>query len=290
MRILVTGGAGFLGRYVVAYLSRKAQNYVTVFDNLDPLCGGRGNCLYHDVSHFEEVHSVVCHHKITHIVHLAALGRNLTCQNQPNQAWRVNVTGTQNVLEVARERGCRVIVCSSNIVLSDRPTVYKTTKQTVEALVEMYANLGVSCMGLRPSNIYGKGQSRSEYQPCAFAGLDIAFEKQGYVEIAGSGMQTRDWVHAEDVARAFELALESDITGESLDVCTGVQTSMNDIVRMLQVGAKYVDSRPGDARALISDPQPALDKLGFRSNVLLQDAIWDAFPAIQKAKSCAQSS
>ena len=82
--------------------------------------------------------------------------------------WDTNVNGTLNVLEVARQLKLkRVVVCSSNITLSDQLTVYRESKRAVESLVALYASLGVSVMGLRPSNIYGRGQSRTEYQPCA---------------------------------------------------------------------------------------------------------------------------
>jgi UDP-glucose 4-epimerase len=226
--------------------------------------------------------------KIDTIIHLAAYGRNLTCRDFPQDAWHVNVHGTRNVLMVAeqhRDIVKRVVVCSSNIVLSDQPTEYKFTKRAAEREVEWFAAKGVSCMGLRPANIYGAGQSKTEYQMCAFASLDECYRKNGHFEISGDGTQTRDWVHAEDVARAFELAAQSDISGVTLDVCTGLQTSMNEIAGMLHVPVKYVDPRPGDAHALISDPHPAAGRLHFWAKEVLQDRIFDAFPSVPREVS-----
>jgi nucleoside-diphosphate-sugar epimerase len=254
-------------------------------DNLDSRCGGTAisNFIRCDITDYNALQAAILDHQITHIIHLAAYGRNLTCKDFPNQAWIVNVWGTRNLLEIAKAHRAtiqRVVVCSSNIVLSDQFTDYKKTKVQVENEVKTYAGYGVSVMGLRPSNIYGAGQSKTEHQLCAFAGLDECYRKNGYFEISGDGTQTRDWVHADDVARAFELALMSDVRGQTVDVCTGVQTSMNDVAKMLSVPVKYTNRRPGDAKELISDPGPAQRLLGFKSAIELSTRIRDAFPSL----------
>ena len=286
---LVTGSAGFLGRHVMTRLRNNPRvNKVVGMDNYDPICGSQrieATRMYtrvRDVHKFNDVRDMVVDEQITHIVHLAAYGRNLSCRDFPIAAYKVNVMGTLNVLEVARQAGVRVAVCSSNIVLSDQPTVYKNTKKAVEELVALYAMMGVSCMALRPSNIYGPGQSRTEYQPCAFAGLDLAYEKEKQFTISGDGSQTRDWVHVEDVARAFETVLFSDVRGDTLDVCTGIQTSMNQIAAWLGVPVKYADPRPGDAKELISDPTQMEATFGFEARRRIEDRIFDTFPAVAK--------
>jgi UDP-glucose 4-epimerase len=273
MRILVTGAAGFLGRHVVS-----AVQPTIALDNYDPLCGSLSTFRVQnvDVRDFDTVEALVKNAKITHIIHLAAYGRNLTCQDHPKEAWDVNVTGTRNILEAARLIGnVRVVCCSSNITLSDKPTVYRTTKLVVESLIELYDSMGVSCVGIRPSNIYGSGQSQEEYQPCAFAGLDSSFVKNGHFTITGDGTQSRDWVHAEDVAKAFKMALCSYESGFTYDVATGKQTSMNEIANILGVQVKYVAARPGDAQTLVS-------KRWLGANLKLEDRIWDAFPSVPR--------
>ena len=285
MRILVTGGSGFLGKHVVERLSKNHK--VFSFDNLHYLCGGDpyANRWLGDVLSTTDLITAVIGLGITHIAHLAAFGRNLTCQDHPFEAWDINVTGTRNVLDVARIlRVKRVVACSSNIVLSDKPTVYKATKQADECLVSMYASLGLSCMGIRPSNIYGKGQSKTEYQPCAFAGMDKGFARDGFFTVTGDGTQSRDWVHASDVARMFELALDSSFSGETLDACTGRLASINHVADTLKVPVKYVDKRLGDAQELVSDPYPAYNVLGFKSEIALDSAIEDAFPEVVKSR------
>ena len=281
MSVLISGGAGFLGSHVVAKLGGYA------LDNLDPRCGGNAQRPYIDcdVTSYEALEAVVLQGQFEMIVHLAAYGRNLTCRDFPRESWQINVHGTRNVLEIAKRHPKivkRVVCCSSNIVLSDQFTDYKRSKEFAEREVRLYAEAGVSCMGLRPSNVYGSGQSQTEHQLCAFAALDRSYKLVGYFEISGDGTQTRDWIHAEDVARAFEFALHSEIKGATLDVCTGRQTSMNDVAKMLHVPVKYTDPRPGDAKALISDPKAASHLLGFHAEIILEDRIWDAFPSVPK--------
>ena len=283
-KFLVTGGAGFLGKYVTSFIKGRGQE-VTALDNFDGICGCdvKEDAFIVDVTDFEQLRDVILDYKPDVIIHLAAYGRNLSCQHFPHKAWNVNVNGTLNVLELARQyRISRVVCCSSNITLSDQPTVYKETKLAVENLVKLYSTLGVSTMALRPSNIYGIGQSPYEYQPCAFAGLDKYYKKHKNFQITGDGTQSRDWVHAYDVARAFYLASFSELSGETLDVCTGKLTSMNEVAKMLGVSVVYTDPRPGDAKELISDPLPAFKNLSFEAKTNLEDGIWDAFPSVKK--------
>lgn len=277
-----------MGRQLVARLiANQAVELVIGLDNLDPRCGGDLGLQSEvgDVRSPQRLISIVDKHNITHIAHLAAYGRNLICRDYPRTAWDVNVTGTVNILELARLGLVkRVIVCSSNITLSDCLTVYRTTKQTCEELVRLYASMGVSCMGLRPSNIAGPGQSITEYQLCAFAALDQTFAKLGKVQITGDGSQSRDWVHVKDVARAFELALFSDIRSETINVSTGKEYLMNEIVQKLGVPVEYVDKRPGDAMHLHSNPARAKQALGFVAEYDLDQMIEDSFPCITSAK------
>lgn len=293
VKVLITGAAGFLGRHVVREFERHGA-IVVPFDNFDARCGSvRGCCdVPRDVTDFKQLETLVRHFGIDTIIHLAAYGRNLTCQDFAQRAFEVNVDGTHNVLEIARlYPGIvrRVVVCSSNIVLSDVPTIYKMTKALDEQLVASYARLGVSCMALRPSNICGTGQSRTEYQTCSFAGLDLGFERDGYFSVTGDGSQSRDFTNARDVARAFWLAANSEISGTTIDVCTGHLVSLNEIAAILKVPIHYVAVRPGDAKTLISDPEPAKRLLGFEAEVGIEESLRDSFPAVMASKNGAAS-
>lgn len=287
-KVLVTGGSGFLGRQVVKVF-QDAGHDVAAYDNNEAHCGAEKDfpAIPGDVTNFSKFKGLVTAVGFDTIIHLAAYGRNLTCQDFPQRAFDVNVNGTYNVLETARllpNLVKRVVVCSSNIVLSDAPTVYRMTKNICEKLVQEYAFMGVSCLGLRPSNICGIGQSRKEYQPCAMAGLDIGFEKNGIFKITGDGTQARDFINVKDVARAFLLATESDITGITLDVCTGVSTSINQLAEIAGVPVEYVEARKGDAQILVSYPKEAEDFIGFKAEIGIEQTVQESFPAVMAAK------
>jgi UDP-glucose 4-epimerase len=299
-KYLITGGLGFLGQHVVK-AAIAAAHTVTVADNLEPRCGGVSGLAHGpryayrnvDITDFSALQNAARAVDPDVILHLAAYGRNLSCRDFPDRAKSVNVGGTLNVLMAAalRDSGLtilknrtRVVVCSSNITLSDQDTVYKFTKQRCELLVEEFARGGLSVMGLRPSNIYGVGQSRTEYQPCAFAGMDMAYEREGYFSITGDGSQTRDFTHADDVADAFLLAANSAVSGCTVDIATGVQTSMNEVAKLLGAKVVYADPRPGDAKTLVSNIEPAKALLGFTAKRSLAEHIGEAFPSVQGFK------
>ena len=292
MRVLVTGSAGFLGRHVVARITHNPQiEKVIGYDHFDPLCGANQKeigvmTLSGDVTDIEYLALQVKHYKITHIIHLAAYGRNLTCAHFPFRAGNVNVNGTLNVLEVARALKLqRVVVCSSNITLSDQITVYRESKKAVENLVELYASMGLSVLGLRPSNIAGPGQSRTEYQPCSFAGMDLGFERDSFISITGDGTQSRDFVNVKDVTRAFKLALFSDYVGATFDVCTGKQISLNEVTAKLDVPVKFIEARVGDAKTLVSDPTRATQHLNFNAEIGIDQTIEESFPAVMRSRA-----
>jgi UDP-glucose 4-epimerase len=291
MRVLVTGSAGFLGGHIVERLKQDPTIEVVGVDNFEPTCGGRENQYTDysvDVSNVTEVSEFVKDAKITHIVHAAALGRNLNCQFFPLRAWQVNVMGTVNVLEAARIHGVKRVVCvSSNICLCPDVTTYKATKLSLEHAVEAYQRYGLSCQAVRPCNIAGSGQSRTEYQPCAFAGLDSYFEKNGKVQITGTGEQTRDFIDAKDVARGIYLALISDYQGPAFDLATGKLTSMNEIAHLLDVPIEYIPARPGDAMTIISDPSVAERVIGFKAEIGLEEMLNSSFPSVMAARTTA---
>ena len=280
--VLVTGAAGFLGRAVVNRLHLSGWE-VHRIDNFDPRCGADPDypAFNVDITQYEALHSVFSRLRPQAVVHLAAYGRNLTCQDHPKRAWEVNVNGTFNVLNLAKEMSCeRALVCSSNITLCPDMTFYKATKLAAETLVPAFRRTGLWTVGIRPSNIYGPGQSKTEYQLCAFAGLKRSADKYGHVVISGDGTQTRDWVHVQDVARAIDMLMEttaSKTVGNIYDICTGRQVSMNDVAKMANLEVKYGPARPGDAQVIISDPRPAFRDFCFAANYRLEDSIKELF-------------
>ena len=116
--------------------------------------------------------------------------------------------------------------------------------------------------------------------------MDAGFEKDGFISISGDGTQTRDFVHVSDVARAFLLALDNPFRGRTIDICTGKQISMNEVLDKLgNPPMKYTDPRPNDAHSLPSFPRDAQEYLEFEAQIPIEQTIRDSFPAVMRAQS-----
>jgi UDP-glucose 4-epimerase len=290
-RVLVTGGAGFIGSHLVAALA--PANQVTVLDDFstgkrENLDGARCELLRADVADpgiarsFEGVEVVF---------HLAAqVSVELSVQDPVGDA-RANVLGTLNVLECARRAGARRVVISSSSAVygaADRvPTPetspcrpdspYAASKLACEQFLFMYARLhGLSGMALRYMNVYGLRQDpASPYSGVISIFADRARKGLPLV-IYGDGEQTRDFVSVADVVRANLMAAESDASAEVVNVGTGVQMSINRLAALCARGRVPIEhraARQGDVRTSACDPSWARALLGFTAGVQPDEGI-----------------
>src|SRR3984885_12196535 len=272
MRIVVTGGAGFIGSHLVdAFIA--AGNDVVVIDNLWAHGGGRGENLHPRASFvhmdvrdeavkriFHEVKpDIVCHHAAQHSVAIGA--------RDPQFDANVNIVGMLNVLDAAVAAGTRKVIFASSAATygdvtklpvdettTQRPvSPYGISKMVTEHYLRFYqSEHGLDYTALRYGNVYGPRQD-----PNGEAGVIAIFigkflARQG-VRIDWDGEQTRDYVFVADVARANLAALERG-SGREYVIGTGTKTSVNDVYRALvkisgfQAPIESAPPRPGDAR------------------------------------------
>lgn len=231
-RVLVTGGAGFIGSHVTrALLDDGAE--VTVVDDL--FAGERDHVPAETAFHDMDVRSDECYDLVVDadpdvIVHLAALHYIPYCNDNPEETFEVNVVGTRNLLEAARELdGLRSVVYASSAAVyppRDEPhavgdvpgpmDIYGRTKLVGEDLLELfYAETGVPSASARLFNVYGPNETNPHLIPAILEQLEGGNRS---IEL-GNLSPARDFVYAEDVADAFAtLAGEIDtIVGESGD-------------------------------------------------------------------------
>ena len=295
-KVVVTGGAGFIGSYLVKALCAKGYE-VEVIDNLSS--GKKENLptgvTLHtiDINETEKLKAVF---KGAHYVfHLAAIPSVQYSIEHPEETNRVNADGTLAVLSAARGAGVkRVIYSASSAVYGDAKEL--PIKETAQAqpkspyalqkyIGELYCKLFASVYGLetvclRYFNVYGAGQpSVGAYASVIAKFLDL--KKQGKpLGIVGDGNQTRDFVHVSDIARANMFAAESARVGkgESINIGTGIRTSVNDIATIIGGVTEKMPPRiePKDSLADISlakfllDWQPEIS-LGNGLKMLLQN-------------------
>jgi UDP-glucose 4-epimerase len=269
---LVTGGCGFIGRHLVRKLQEGLQK-VYILDKVydDDLQNDEGDIVKDFAEELDFINK-----PIDVIFHLAAVSRTVPAIEDPIECIRTNVLGTVSVLEAARQAKVpRVVVASSNVVLAGI-TPYRDSKRAVEDLCITYANLyKQSVIGLRFSNVYGPNIPVGD--PAVFAMLRDSYNKNGWANVTGDGEQTRDFTHVDDIVRGMIAAWNSDVTG-IVELCTGVQTSINKACKMLNIPVKYIEDRPGDCREMVQSSTPAKVVLGWQAEIPIEkgiQSIWE---------------
>ncbi|MBV9028015.1 MAG: GDP-mannose 4,6-dehydratase, partial [Candidatus Eremiobacteraeota bacterium] len=297
MRIIVTGGAGFIGSHLVdAYC--EAGHEVLVIDSLWEHGGGRranvrsGISLVHMDVRDEAIGRVFADFKPDIVNHHAAQHSVAISVRDPLYDAGVNVLGLLNVLEQAAKNGVgKVIFASSGAIFGtperlpitettpQRPTSpYGISKMVGEHYLRFYrATRGVDFAALRYGNVYGPRQD-----PNGEAGVIAIFIGRFLcgdgVRIDSDGEQTRDYVYVADVAAANVAALERG-SGAAYVIGTGRRTSVNEIYRMLvavsafDAPVQHAPPRPGDARDAEFDSALACAELGWAPATPLSEGI-----------------
>jgi UDP-glucose 4-epimerase len=291
-RVLVTGGAGFIGSHTVERLL-SAGHTVTALDNLASgtwrnLADARGplTCITADVRDAAALQALVCRERFEAIVHLAAQASVVASLAHPAETHAVNVGGTLNVLEAARLAGVpRVVFASSTAVYGRSPPLptpesapprpvspYAAHKAAGELLCAAYrAAFGVATVSLRYFNVYGRRQPDDSPYSGVVAVLARRLRAGEPITIHGDGEQTRDFIHVRDVAAVNErAALGPDPGPGPYNVGTGSETSVLALLAalraILRVDATVVfgPERPGDVRRSCADITRLCAWLGHR--------------------------
>jgi UDP-glucose 4-epimerase len=272
MRVLVTGGAGFLGRHVATGLADCGHD-VLIFDQADH---GAMPTIRGDLLSFESVLDAVS--RVEAVCHLGAVGDVYLAFERPALAAAVNVVGTANVMEAARQSKSRKVVYASTWEVYGKPVYqpldeqhptnpdhpYSVTKLGGEHLALSYDALkDVPAIALRVGTAYGTGmRSNSVFSifiDRAAAGRPIT--------VQGSGAQTRQFTHASDIASAFALALASDLRGERFNVVADKAFSIRElaeaVARRLPTEITLTEARVGDVPSALVSNRRAREVLGW---------------------------
>ncbi|MBT3766243.1 MAG: NAD-dependent epimerase/dehydratase family protein [Rhodospirillales bacterium] len=290
---VVTGGAGFIGSHMVDLLLEKGFS-VRVIDNLT---GGRESNLAHlkdnpdltldtrDIRVLEPDDSLVA--DAENVYHFAGIGDIVPSIEQPTEYMSANVMGTVCVLECARHAGVRKFVyaaSSSCYGLADVPTTedhpigpeypYALSKNLGEqAVFHWHQVYGLPVNSVRIFNAYGPRVRTTGVYGAVFG----VFLKQKLAgepfTVVGDGTQRRDFIFVTDVANAFYLAGQTELSGEIYNVGAGNPQPVNRLVELLGGETVFLPKRPGEPDCTWADIEKIKSQLGWSQSVSFEDGV-----------------
>jgi UDP-glucose 4-epimerase len=288
-RVLVTGGAGFVGATLVRRLAGRGHS-VRVFDNYstgDPgqLAGVDAELVEGDIRDVASLDAALT--GMQDVVHLAAAGSVVMSVEDPVSNFDVNVVGTFRVLDAARRAGAERVVLASTggaLIGNATPPVsesslprpispYGASKLAGEGYACAFAHAyGLSTVALRFANVYGPWSARKRGAMTMFFRAIHAGEP---IVIYGDGTASRDYTHVDDISSALELGLAGDVPGGTvLHIASGVETTVTELAGLCRVAAGKPDHpvehrprRPGEVERNFASYDLAQKVLGYAPSI-----------------------
>ena len=297
MNVLVTGGAGFIGKYLVKSLLEK-DNSVTIFDNFSNSTKNSINFLVEmgakviegDITKIQDLQNAIKNHDI--VIHLAAKISVSESISNPSETFRINVDGTNNVLTACEKNHIKkIIISSSAAVYGESPpddkltegsvmnpiSPYGESKMQMEQNVKEFAlNHDIDCVILRFFNIYGIGQSPE------YAGVITKFKKNIVkgepLQIFGDGLQTRDFVAIYDIIQSIHNATVYDKSG-IFNIASGKIITIKELAEQMislsgkKLEIKFLDEKQGDIKHSQADISMAKNQIMYSPKFELKEGI-----------------
>jgi len=294
MKVLVTGGAGFIGSHLVDRLLADGLE-VLVLDNFDTgrlnnlaIAGKHANFTLYDTDIVDLDDIAPLFKGVDWVFHLGALADIVLSITDPMKYHKANVDGTIAVLEASRQASVKRFVYAASSSCYGLPDVFPTpetsairpmypyalTKNVGEQYVMHWDNVyGLPTVALRLFNVYGP-RSRASGTYGAVFGVFLAQKLAGKrFTVVGDGEQTRDFVYVSDVTDAFVKAAESDIHGEAMNVGSGNTRSINTLVGLLGGESVHIEKRPGEPDCTFADITKLTLKTGWSPRVSLEEGV-----------------
>ncbi len=297
-RVVVTGGAGFVGSHICERLCTLGY-YVVIVDNLRSgdksyveslLENGKAELVQEDICDIDAMRRTI--KDAAYVFHEAAVGINYSIDH-PRETLDINLLGSYNVFRAATEAKVKKVIFASSASVygnaeylpmdENHPfnpmTPYCVSKIGCEYLAKMFARQGLKYIALRYFNVYGLRQSKSAFYTSVI-NIFVKSIKQGVrPTIFGDGTQSMDFINVRDVAEANILAMESKIENDVFNVASGVSTSIKELAGMILKAMKS-DLKPvysNEGLIIVRHRQASIGKirkaLGFEPRISLKDGL-----------------
>ena len=293
MKILVTGGAGFIGKHLTKFLLEKDHS-ITIFDNfsnsteesISSLIQKGVKVVKGDIRNEMEILDATKNCDI--VVHLAAKISVSESINNPLETFQINVDGTKQVLDACQKNHIKKIIISSSaavygegekdIKLTEESkknpiSPYGESKVVMEEIIEKWKlNCNIDCVVLRFFNIYGVGQSFE------YAGVITKFiekiKQEKPIEVFGDGLQTRDFISIEDVIISIIDSIEHNVNG-TYNIASGKSITIKNLAEKMillsnkKIKIQYLNVKKGDIRYSYADISKAKKEISYSSKTNL---------------------
>ena len=293
MKVIITGGAGFIGSHLVEFLIKKKYKIVV----LDNLSTGR----YENIKKFNKhIKFINCdlskkNKKWTDtfkncdaVFHFASLADIVPSIQMPEIYFHANVTSTLNILECCREYKVKKIIYAASSSCygipkkyptsenypSDPKYFYAVSKKLGEDLIIHWSKVyKIKAVSLRLFNVYGT-RSRTSGTYGAMFGVFLAQKLSNKpLTIVGNGKQKRDFVYVSDVVKAFYLAFKSSFKTEIFNVGSGRTTTINKVANLISKNRIYIPKRPGEPDITHANISRIRNKLGWFPKVSIDEGV-----------------
>jgi len=272
MKILVTGGAGFVGTNLIKRLLKEGHQVVSI-DNYNT--GLRDNhqkgaeYLEYDIRNINSYDWI----KPEFVFHMAAIARIQPSFDRPQEYFEVNALGTMKLIDWCAKAQVPVVYAGSSSKHSGKfKNPYTFSKDIGEELVELYQiHYGLEATIARFYNVYGPHQLTEGGYTTLIGRWLNNLEKGQPCYVYGDGEQRRDFTHVDDIVDALVLIMEKQAYGHQFELGRGKNFSVNEVAKMFGIQPAYSDAKPGEARETLNTDITASKILGWNPQREISD-------------------
>jgi UDP-glucose 4-epimerase len=272
MKVLVTGGAGFVGANLIKRLLAEGHEVVSI-DNystgLESNHQDGAEYLNYDIRNITSYDWI----KPEFVFHMAAIARIQPSFEKPQDYFEVNALGTMRLVDWCAKSGVPVVYAGSSSKHSGRyKNPYTFSKDLGEDIIKLYQqHYGLKASIARFYNVYGPNQlTEGGYTTLIGRWINSWYKQEKFV-IYGDGEQRRDFTHVDDIVDALILVMYKQTYGYEFELGRGKNYSVNQVLQMFQQTAEYLPARPGEALTTLNTDNTAREVLGWEPTRNLTD-------------------